>query len=141
MDPEVFFIPGMGSPNTFISSNSLSISARKLFPDMGLELSYTSMFDLEEKGSLHGAGLEYGLFSNTNLLIEVTKIFDNEQQLKNNFDGEWMWGSSTISSPHIEPTEHLVYSFPCKFKPCNMVYDVKKKLPLFTKSKKSKSYQ
>ena len=70
---------------------------------------------------------------------EGTKIFDNETQLRNNFDGEWMWGNSTISSPHIEPTEHLVYSFPCKFKPCNMVYDVKKKLPLFTKSKKSKS--
>ena len=59
MDPEVFFIPGMGSPNTFISSNSLSISARKFFSDMGLELSYTNMFDLDKKGALHGAGLEY----------------------------------------------------------------------------------
>ena len=78
-DPLDFFIPGIGLSNTFISSNSLSISARKLFPDMGLELSYTSMFDLDEKGSLHGAGLEYELFSNTNLLIEVTKIFDNEE--------------------------------------------------------------
>ena len=87
MDPEVFFISGMGSPNTFISSNSLSISARKLFPDMGLELSYTSMFDLDEKGSLHGVGLEYELFSNTKLLIEVTKIFDNEKIPMNPFTG------------------------------------------------------
>ena len=85
MDPEVFFIPGMGSPNTFISSNSLSISARKLFPDMGLELSYTSMFDLDEKGSLHGAGLEYEIFKNTNLLIEVTKILNNDKIKPNPF--------------------------------------------------------
>jgi len=85
MDPEVFFIPGMGSPNTFISSNSLSISARKLFPDMGLELSYTSMFDLDEKGEIHGAGLEYEIFKNTNLLIEATKIFNNDKIKMNPF--------------------------------------------------------
>ena len=85
MDPEIFFIPGMGSPNTFISTNSLSISARKLFPDMGLEFSYTSMFDLDKKGSLHGAGLEYTIFNNTNLLVEVTKIFNNDQIQMNPF--------------------------------------------------------
>ena len=68
----------MGSPNTFISDNAISISAQKLFPDMGLELSYTSMIDLDEKGSLHGAGLEYEISKNTNLLIEVTKIFNND---------------------------------------------------------------
>jgi len=86
-DPLDFFIPGIGLSNTFISSNSLSISARKLFSDMGLELSYTSMFDLDEKGSLHGAGLEYELFSNTKLLIELTKIFDNEEIPMNPFTG------------------------------------------------------
>ena len=85
--PDSLFIPGMGSPNTFISSNAISISARKLFPDMGLELSYTSMFDLGEKGSLHAVGLEYELFSNTKLLIEVTKIFDNEEIPMNPFTG------------------------------------------------------
>jgi len=79
LDPSKLFIAGMGSPNIFISSNSLSISARKLFPDMGLELSYTSMFDLDKKGALHGAGLEYEIFKNTNLLIEVTKIFNNDE--------------------------------------------------------------
>jgi len=87
MDPEVFFIPGMGSPNTFISTNSISVSARKIFPDMGLELNYTTLFDLDEKGSLHGIGIEYELFNNTNLLIEVTKIFDNEEIQKNPFTG------------------------------------------------------
>ena len=85
MDPEVFFIPGMGLSNTFISSNSLSISARKLFPDMGLELSYTSMFDLDKKGALHGAGLEYEILKNTNLLVEVTKIFNNDEIKPNPF--------------------------------------------------------
>jgi hypothetical protein len=54
---------------------------------MGLELSYTSMFDLDKKGSLHGVGLEFELFSNTKLLIEVTKIFDNEEIPMNPFTG------------------------------------------------------
>jgi hypothetical protein len=85
MDPEVYFIPGMGLQNTFISSNSLSISARKLFPDRGLELSYTSMFDLDEKGALIGVGLEYKIFKNTNLLIEVTKIYNNDEIQMNPF--------------------------------------------------------
>ena len=85
LDPKAVFNPGMGSPNTFISSNAISISARKLFPDMGLELSYTSMFDLDEKGYLHGAGLEYEIFKNTNLLIEVTRIFNNDEIEMNPF--------------------------------------------------------
>ena len=84
-DPLDFFIPGIGLSNTFISSNSLSISARKLFSDMGLELSYTSMFDLDKKGALHGAGLEYEILKNTNLLVEVTKIFNNDEIKPNPF--------------------------------------------------------
>ncbi len=86
-DPLVYFIPGMGSPNSFISSNSLSLSARKTFSDMGLEIHYTAMFDLDEKGSLHGVGLEYKLLNNTNLLIELTKIYDNGEILHNPFTG------------------------------------------------------
>ena len=65
--------------------NSLSFSARKLFLDIGLELSYTGMFDLDEKGALLGAGLEYEIFNNTNLLIEVTKIFNNDEIQMNPF--------------------------------------------------------
>ena len=87
MDPEMFFISGMGSSNTFISSNSLSISARKIFIDLGLELSYTSMIDLDEKGSLQGFGLEYELYRNTTFHFELTKIFDNEEIQMNPFTG------------------------------------------------------
>jgi len=86
-DPLKYFIPGIGSPNTFISTNSLSITVLKSFPEIGLELRYTSMFDLDEKGSLHGVGIEYKIFRNTNLLIELTKIFDNEEIQSNPFTG------------------------------------------------------
>ena len=84
-DPLKYFIPGIGSPNTFISTNSLSITVLKSFPEIGLELRYTSMFDLDEKGSLHGVGLEYEIFKNTNLLIEVTKILNNDKIKPNPF--------------------------------------------------------
>jgi len=69
-----------------------------------------------------------------------TRIFDTQQQLQKNFNGEWMWGSS-ISAPKEEKEneDNSVYDYPSKFKPFNMVFDVKRKLPLFNKSKKSKS--
>jgi|SRR5210317_1685334 hypothetical protein len=67
-----------------------------------------------------------------------TRIFDNQQQLQKNFSGEWMWGS-TVSAPKEENEDNSVYDYPSKFKPYNMVFDVKRKLPLFNKSKKSKS--
>ena len=48
-DPEDYFIPGFGAPNTFMSSTenllnsrSLSILANKSFPDRGIEIKYTS---------------------------------------------------------------------------------------------------
>lgn len=35
---------------------------------------------------------------------------------------------------------HFIYGFPCKTKPFNDMYDVKRKLPIFTKNDKSKSF-
>jgi len=43
------------------------------------------MFDLDEKGSLHRAGLEYEIYKNTNLLIEATRIFNNDRIQMNPF--------------------------------------------------------
>ena len=43
------------------------------------------MLDLDKKGALHGAGLEYEINNNTNLLIEVTKIFNNDEIQMNPF--------------------------------------------------------
>ena len=87
LDPEQLFIPGMGSPNTFISTNALSISAQKLFSDIGLELRLTSMFDLDEKGALHEAGIEYEINENTNILIAVNKIIAYNSIKMNPFTG------------------------------------------------------
>ena len=40
---------------------------------------------------------------------------------------------------HVEPVTYKIYEFPCSSKPFEAVYNVKKKLPLFAKSAKSKS--
>ena len=70
-----------------------------------------------------------------------TMIFDNQRQLQNKFNGSWMWGSTLEQT--AEPTKTVkevsVYDYPSKFKAFNQIFDVQKKLPLFTKSKKSKS--
>ena len=87
LDPEQLFIPGMGSPNTFISTNALSISAQKLFSDIGLELRFTSMFDLDEKGSLYEAGIEYEIYENPKILIAVNKIIADNSIKMNPFSG------------------------------------------------------
>ena len=39
----------------------------------------------------------------------------------------------------IEPLTHTIYNYPCRTKPYNPVYNVKSKLPLYTKNLKSKS--
>jgi hypothetical protein len=39
----------------------------------------------------------------------------------------------------LEPAVYQIYDFPCSSKPFEAVYNVKKKLPLFAKSAKSKS--
>ena len=45
-----------------------------------------------------------------------------------------------VSKPgKSETTEHSVYDFPCGSKPYGSVYDIRKKLPIYAKSTKSKS--
>ena len=40
----------------------------------------------------------------------------------------------------VPSEEYTVYDFPCKNKPHNVLWDIKHKLPIFTKSAKSKSF-
>jgi hypothetical protein len=40
----------------------------------------------------------------------------------------------------VKPDSYDVYSYPSSFKPFNTVFDVSRKLPLFTKNEKSKSF-
>ena len=39
----------------------------------------------------------------------------------------------------IEPLNYTIYNYPCRTKPYNPIYNVKSKLPLYTKNLKSKS--
>lgn len=44
------------------------------------------------------------------------------------------------SPPKKTKTTHEIYNFPCSSLPYNAVWDVKRKLPIFTKESDSKSY-
>lgn len=46
---------------------------------------------------------------------------------------------SVKKQSNSEPDTYTIYDYPCSSKPFESVYDVKKKLPLFAKSSKSKS--
>jgi len=65
-----------------------------------------------------------------------TRVFSDLNKLKKHFDFEIEFSSIDIKEP--EPTKE-VYGFPTSCTPYNELYDVRRKLPLFTKSTKSKS--
>lgn len=65
-----------------------------------------------------------------------TRFFKNIKQLAKNLDAEITW---TTVSDNKETTEHLVHGYPTSCTPYNPMFNVQKKLALFTKSEKSKS--
>lgn len=67
-----------------------------------------------------------------------TCFFDNKRQINQRFGSEIVW--TDLSTPKEVTQEDLVvYEFPTSVIPYNTMYDVQRKLPLFTKSAKSKS--
>ena len=67
-----------------------------------------------------------------------TCFFDNKSQINQRFGSEIVW--TDLSTPKEVTQEDLVvYEFPTSVTPYNTMYDVQRKLPLFTKSAKSKS--
>src|SRR6056300_2113317 len=66
-----------------------------------------------------------------------TCFFDNTRQMKKKFGVNIEWGDEITLSD--ASTNYTVHNYPTSVKPYNEMYDVKRKLPLFTKSNKSKS--
>lgn len=64
-----------------------------------------------------------------------TRFYQNEKQLKKELGNDFSWTKLNITE--TGPKEVHGYSTSCV--PYNPMYDVKRKLPLFTKSEKSKS--
>lgn len=61
----------------------------------------------------------------------------NLDELKNNFGMEINFNHKLSKS---EKDKNIIYGYPCSSTPYQSVYNVKKKLPIFIKSLKSKSY-
>ena len=72
------------------------------------------------------------MLSNTN----GTRFFKNVKQLAKNLDAEISW---TSTEPVKESTDLEVHGYPTSCVPYNPVFDVQKKMAMFTKSEKSKS--
>jgi hypothetical protein len=67
-----------------------------------------------------------------------TYFFDNLRQMKKKFGAEIVWTDSEVKKEKVVE-ELSAYGYPTSVAPFNSMFDVKKKLPLFTKSHKSKS--
>ena len=66
-----------------------------------------------------------------------TRFFKNIKQLKTQLGAEISWTSTQAETPVNDSKE--VHNFPTSCTPFNPMFDVKRKLALFTKSEKSKS--
>jgi hypothetical protein len=70
-----------------------------------------------------------------------TCFFDNKRQIKKKFGVDILW-SEAAETPVNDTTnkeKYNVHGYSTSVFPYNSMYDVKRKLPLFTKSEKSKS--
>ena len=63
-------------------------------------------------------------------------FFTSENQLKKKFGKNFL--VATITEPSKD-LKHEVHGYPTRTTPYNSMYDIKRKLPLFTKSEKSRS--
>jgi hypothetical protein len=71
------------------------------------------------------------VFSNT----KETSFFNTKNDVKKKFGIEIHWDEPTT----VVDTEKEIHGYPTSVVPYNSMYDVQRKLPLFTKSEKSKS--
>jgi hypothetical protein len=65
------------------------------------------------------------------------KFFHDESQLKKDFGTNFL--TAQITQPLGSPIEKSVHGYPTKCEPFNSMFDIRRKLPLFTKSENSKS--
>ena len=63
--------------------------------------------------------------------------FNTQNAISKNFGSKINW--TTLDITETAPTEKVVHEMPTSCIPHNPVYDVKRKLPMFSKSNKSKS--
>lgn len=72
-------------------------------------------------------------------LVKGQRInFKNLSEIFNKLGIEILEESNT-NNQSTENKSHVIYDFPCSSKPFNPVYSLRKKLPIFAKSNKSKS--
>ena len=63
--------------------------------------------------------------------------FSSQNAISKNFGSKINWTKLDITE--TEPSEKMVHDMPTSCVPFNPIYDVKRKLPMFSKSNKSKS--
>jgi hypothetical protein len=66
-----------------------------------------------------------------------TCFFDNKKQLKKRFGVDIIWAE--VEKEVSKEKDYEVHGYKASVEPFNSMYDIKRKLPLFTKSLKSKS--
>ena len=69
-----------------------------------------------------------------------TCFFDNKRQMKKKFGVDIIWTDITPSDTNHSKVNHTVHGFPTSVTPYNTMYDVKRKLPLYTKTNDSQSF-
>jgi hypothetical protein len=66
-------------------------------------------------------------------------MFNKKEDLQKEFGKEFFLKNTKVKVTSADPEVYEVHGFPSMCKPYNSMYDVRRKLPLFTKSNASKS--
>jgi hypothetical protein len=65
--------------------------------------------------------------------------FKNIEDIKNELGITVLDSGSSLQSAAADLLDYSIYGYPCSYKAYNPIYNIKRKLPLFAKSAKSKS--
>lgn len=68
-----------------------------------------------------------------------TCFFDSTHEMEKRFGSNIIWNDITPEAKKVTSESFVVHGYPTTVNPYNTMYDIKRKLPLFTKSNKSKS--
>jgi hypothetical protein len=75
-----------------------------------------------------------------NFLCNGKQVPLDPSEIKNQFGNSFFEeGLKTLKTKKVDADSYTIYDYPCSNKPFDPVYNVKKRLPLYSKSDKSKS--
>ena len=107
LDGKDFFYPGMGSSMATLAEQGLVFNFTKTILNDSIELQFTHLLDLKDKGQLHQLKLSYNLMENLDLSFLLYKGIGNKNKYADNSETEDMDESLLYPFNTMENFSHV----------------------------------